>query len=171
MAETQSIKGALIVLFILALVIGISIGYVVRGPQKPATTTTPTTTQTTPPVTSPVTYTTTTQTSIISLFDIAEAIREGKINVGTEYGMEPGERFHNIHAKTLGLSCTMCHKGKEYPADYLYINFDRVYEEVNEGMPGVVDRSVCLACHKVGGPASTFYQSYYGPGMTSGVGG
>lgn len=114
---------------------------------------------------------TTTTTTTLNLFDLAKAIREGEIDFGTEYGMWLGERFHTIHVNTLKLSCTTCHKGDTYLSDHLYINIDRVYAKIDGGMPGVVDRAVCLMCRREGGPASPFYAPFYGEGLVSGAGG
>lgn len=61
-------------------------------------------------------------------------------------------RFHKIHAKVLGLDCTACHI-PDYAKDVLY---ERKYKKP-EGAPGVVDRGVCLGCHKEGGIATPWY--------------
>jgi len=80
---------------------------------------------------------------------IAESIKSGKINVGGVPGMEPGQRYHNIHNEILGLECTSCHISTFAP-DYPY---QKKYKDV--GGAGHVDRSICLGCHKENGPAET----------------
>ncbi|MCE4598604.1 MAG: hypothetical protein F7C81_00190 [Desulfurococcales archaeon] len=115
---------------------------------------------------------TVTQTKTASLADLARMIREGQIDVGTEYSLEFGKRYHNIHAIVLGLSCNTCHQAKTYPADYLYIRKYVAEKMAEEGeIPGVVDRGVCLGCHRSNGVAHELYKAYYGPGLTSGAGG
>jgi hypothetical protein len=91
----------------------------------------------------------------LNLPDTAERIAAGELDVGTEYGMELGQRYHTIHADTLGLACTTCHL-KSYADDYVY---QRRYKVPVRGAPGPVDRGVCLGCHKENGPAAT---SLYG---------
>jgi len=79
----------------------------------------------------------------------AKAIKSGKINVGKTTGIEPGQRFHNIHNKTLGLECNSCHISNFAP-DYAY---QKKYKDI--GGMGHVDRGICLGCHKENGPAVT----------------
>ncbi|MCI4453616.1 MAG: hypothetical protein JHC25_01555 [Thermodesulfobacterium sp.] len=79
----------------------------------------------------------------------AKSIKAGKIKVGKVTGLEPGQRFHNIHNKVLGLDCNSCHIS-EFAPDYLY---QKKYKDV--GGMGHVDRGVCLGCHKANGPAVT----------------
>ncbi len=81
-----------------------------------------------------------------SLVSLSRDIQEGKIDVGEEFGMEPGQRFHTIHVDTIGFACTQCHVQ------------DAPYElaEPIAGSPGLVDRRVCLGCH-VSGPATNLY--------------
>ncbi len=78
----------------------------------------------------------------------AKAIKKGSIKVGKVYGLEPGQRFHNIHNKVLGLDCSSCHVSSLAP-DYPY---QRKYKELPMGQ---VDRGICLGCHKANGPAVT----------------
>ena len=80
--------------------------------------------------------------------EISRAIWEGKIDVGTEYDMEPGQRWHNIHSEVLKIDCSDCHIEK-YDNDYLY---QRRYKVPVRDAPGVVKREVCLKCHREGGP-------------------
>jgi len=83
-----------------------------------------------------------------SIEKTAKAIKKGSIKVGKVTGLEPGQRFHNIHNKALGLECSSCHIEKMAP-DYLY---QRKHQELPMGQ---VDRGICLGCHKANGPAVT----------------
>lgn len=87
----------------------------------------------------------------INLPDTAKKIASGEVDVGSEFGMEIGQRYHTIHVDTLGLACTTCHISG-YADDYIY---QRKYKVPVRGAPGVVDRGVCLGCHKENGPAVT----------------
>ncbi len=91
----------------------------------------------------------------MNLWDTAEKIRSGEIDVGKEYGMELGKRWHNIHAEVLGLKCSYCHISS-YADDFLY---QRKYKLPVRGAPGVVDRAICTGCHKQGGPARELYMN------------
>ncbi len=93
-----------------------------------------------------------------SLRDIAEKIRNGEIDVGNDYTMSLNGRFHRIHNKVLGLDCSTCHVGSSYAKDFLY---QRKYKVPSRGAPGVVDRGVCLGCHKKGGIATPWYGAAY----------
>ncbi len=87
----------------------------------------------------------------MNLTDTAKDIAANKIDVGKVPDVKPGNRFHNIHNKTLGVQCTSCHIPK-YADDYLLITRNRPPEN---GAPGVIDRGMCLSCHKKNGPAVT----------------
>jgi hypothetical protein len=87
-------------------------------------------------------------TGFVALASLAEGIRAGEVEVGDEYGVGMGQRFHTIHAQTAGMVCTQCHV-EEAP--------EEVAEAV-EGSPGIVDRRVCLGCHLTG-PATLLYES------------
>lgn len=82
-----------------------------------------------------------------SMDRLAREIRAGKIDVGDEYGMEPEQRFHVIHADTLGMKCTQCHVD-EAP-------YEVAVPYSDEADP--VDRRVCLGCH-VNGPGTPLYE-------------
>ncbi len=82
----------------------------------------------------------------LSLATLAQDIQAGRIDVGDEFGMEPGKRFHNIHVEALGALCTQCHV-KDAPYEF---------DEPAAGSPGPVDRRVCLGCH-VSGPATNLF--------------
>lgn len=100
----------------------------------------------------------------LDLADTAEAIRNGDIDVGKDYNMHKSKgRYHIIHSDTLGLECEACHVSKKYAPDYLLVN--RQEEENRAAGSGkrpkadVVDRGVCMGCHKKNGIAHTFYQT------------
>jgi hypothetical protein len=82
-----------------------------------------------------------------TLNDLAEGIRSGYIDVGEEFGMEMGKRFHIIHAETVGMSCGQCH----------VLDAPDEVATAPEGSPGVVDRRVCTGCH-LNGPATLLYE-------------
>ncbi len=86
--------------------------------------------------------------------ETAEKIRNGEIYVGDDYTLTFYGRFHTIHNKVLGLDCYTCHVSSKYADDFLY---QRKYKAPASGSPGVVDRGVCLGCHKAGGPAFELY--------------
>lgn len=89
------------------------------------------------------------------LDEVAKKIRNGQLDVGTEMSMDPrAGRFHKIHVQVLGLGCGSCHGGKEYATDYLLV---RKHAPLPEDMPGIVDHSTCLGCHKRGGVATSLY--------------
>jgi hypothetical protein len=61
---------------------------------------------------------------------------------GTDRSLDPVRgRFHQLHTKKLGLNCSSCHTGQQ---DVLFL---RGNEPLPAGMPGQVNRSVCLGCH------------------------
>ena len=58
--------------------------------------------------------------------------------------MDPAKgRFHQTHTKKLKMVCTNCHSAEV--KDPLFLRRDDV---VPAGMPGQVDRSLCLSCHQ-----------------------
>lgn len=85
--------------------------------------------------------------SFVSLASLAEGIRAGEVEVGDEFGVGMGQRFHTIHAQTAGMVCTQCHV-EEAPEEVA---------EAAEGSPGIIDRRVCLGCHLTG-PATLLYE-------------
>jgi len=87
----------------------------------------------------------------MNLKDTAEAIAAGEVDVGEEYGMEDGQRYHTIHQEVLGLKCSSCHVDA-YADDYVY---QRRYKVPVRDAPGPVDRGLCLGCHKENGVAET----------------
>jgi hypothetical protein len=52
-------------------------------------------------------------------------------------------RFHRQHTQKLKMACDTCHSGDQ--TDVLFLRKDDVPAP---GMPGQVDREVCLSCHK-----------------------
>lgn len=98
------------------------------------------------------------------LFDTAEAIREGEIDVGKRYDMNKKKgRFHLIHSETIGMECESCHVAPHFAADYLLVNKENAERKaagVGKGKKAdVIDRAVCLGCHKTNGVATTWYRT------------
>lgn len=91
-----------------------------------------------------------------SLTDLAEGIRSGDVDVGDDYSMDLEGRYHVIHADELELSCFSCHVGDEYTMETQYQRADKT--SVMEPA-GVVDRGMCLGCHREEGIAHELYGS------------
>ena len=91
---------------------------------------------------------------VVGLPTIAEWIRSGKIDVGTADGLTLYKRFHTIHYKVLGLGCTSCHASEMTTQQEVFSD-----QDVSVAATAPVDRSGCVACHGVGGPATTLYGS------------
>jgi hypothetical protein len=89
----------------------------------------------------------------MTLPTLAEKIKNGEIDVGTEYGLALGQRYHNIHATVLGLECTTCHMGEMTTQQEVFSA-----QDVSPQAPGPVDRRGCLGCHRAG-PGSNIYGS------------
>lgn len=83
--------------------------------------------------------------------EVAKNIKNGKIELKEEKGLEPDKRWHKIHSELLEMDCESCHIEK-YEENYLY---QRKYKVPEEDAPGVVKREVCIKCHKKEGPALT----------------
>ena len=77
--------------------------------------------------------------------ELAQKIRSGEIDVGTEHGLGLGQRYHRIHATVLELECVTCHISE---ADTTQTVFNA--QDVSAAAPGPVDKRVCLACHRAG---------------------
>jgi len=97
------------------------------------------------------------------LLETADAIRDGDIDVGTRYDMHKKEgRFHRIHSEVIGIECEGCHVAASYAPDYLLLdrrNATLKAEGAGKGSKAdVLDRSVCLGCHKPGGVGTVWYQ-------------
>ena len=103
-----------------------------------------------------VTLTATAQSEPVELARLAEKIRSGKIDVGTDYSMNVKTgRFHIIHADKLLMDCSNCHVGEQYRDDYLVVGKQEPYPPRAKGR---LERSACLGCHQAGGIASQWYQ-------------
>jgi len=86
--------------------------------------------------------------------DHAEDIRSGAVDVGDDYSMSLNGRYHTIHATELGLSCLSCHVGSEYDEETQYQRADK---GLVRGSVGVVDRAICLGCHRENGIANELF--------------
>ena len=86
----------------------------------------------------------------------ANAIAEGTINVGNEYGLAPDQRYHNIHTTVLGLECATCHITKVDATNRVVSAW-----KVSPRAPGPVDQRGCLGCHNAG-PGNDLY-GFSGP--------
>ena len=88
-----------------------------------------------------------------TLPETAKAIEEGNIDVGKEYGLAPDQRYHEIHATTLGLECATCHTANADSTNKVVSAWN-----VSPQAPGPVDRTGCLGCHHAG-PGGNLYGS------------
>ena len=84
--------------------------------------------------------------------DVAEGIRSGETDVGTEHGLVFEQRYHTIHALILGEDCTSCHIALD--PDIRQEIFST--QDVAPLSPGPADIRNCLGCH-VDGPGTPFY--------------
>jgi hypothetical protein len=96
------------------------------------------------------------------LEETAKAIRDGKIDVGKQYDMHKTKgRYHLIHSETIGMECEACHVAPKFAPDYLLLNRDNAEAKAaghgKGGKADVLDRSVCLGCHKTKGVATAWY--------------
>ncbi len=82
---------------------------------------------------------------------MAQGIRSGDIDVGSEYGMGVDQRYHKIHATVLGLECFTCHS-TDMSVEYQLFSA----QDVSERAPAPVDRTACLGCHS-NGPVNALY--------------
>lgn len=82
---------------------------------------------------------------------LAEAIQKGEIDVGDEFGLAVGKRWHEIHPVVVGLLCITCHAPEFTPRELIFSDRD-----VSPQAPGPVDRRACLGCHGAG-PATNLY--------------
>jgi len=94
----------------------------------------------------------------------AKMIRKGKLELGRRYSMhEEKGRFHVIHVDEIDLECTSCHVGDVFAKDYLLLRKEQAVEKAQGIGKGdqakVVDRTVCLGCHKTGGIATPWYRT------------
>ena len=79
-------------------------------------------------------------TKYATLAELAEAIRDGEIDVGDDYSMSFMGRYHTIHTRELGIDCGACHTADEYAEAYIY---QRTFKVPVGGAFGVVDRETC----------------------------
>jgi hypothetical protein len=97
----------------------------------------------------------------------AKLIRSGDIMVEGELSMDYREgRFHTIHVDLMGLDCGSCHYGERYRDDYMLLRHD---EELRKRAKGQASRQTCLACHQVGGFATTYFMERPGEKVESAV--
>jgi hypothetical protein len=85
----------------------------------------------------------------MSLATLAQQIRSGNIDVGDEFGMGSGQRFHRIH-ELAGLDCADCHVD-EAPLEVAQPS------NSDSEVAGPVDRRTCLGCHLTG-PSEKLYE-------------
>ncbi len=86
-----------------------------------------------------------------TLTALAQAIKDGDIDVGDEYGLASGQRYHKIHATVLGLECATCHISELDTTQTVFID-----QDVSPQAPGPVDKGACLSCHRAG-PGEDLY--------------
>ena len=80
---------------------------------------------------------------LVAADDVAKTPAAAKSAAGVK-SMDPAKgRFHQTHTKKLKMACTTCHSSEVKDALFLRKN-----DVVPAGMPGQVDRSVCLGCHQ-----------------------
>ncbi len=91
---------------------------------------------------------------VVGLPTIAERIRSGVINVGEPDGLGIFQRYHTIHSTILALDCVTCHLTMLTTEQEVFYA-----QDVALASPTPTDRSGCVACHSVGGPATTLYGS------------
>jgi hypothetical protein len=92
----------------------------------------------------------------------AKLIREGKIVLTARPSLdEENGRFHIVHVDEIDMECTSCHIGAGFAADYQLVDKDHAIQKAGGAGKGkqaeVIDRTVCLGCHKTGGIASRWY--------------
>lgn len=79
---------------------------------------------------------------VIAADDAAKKPATTKTAAGIK-SMDPIKgRFHRQHNQRLKMACDTCHSGGQ--TDILFLRKDDV---VPAGMPGQVNRQICLACH------------------------
>lgn len=89
----------------------------------------------------------------MNLAETAQAIRDGSIDVGDEYGLAPGQRYHTIHNTVLGIACAACHQLGTLDTDQVVFTA----QDVSAAALGPVDKNSCLGCHTPAGPAHELY--------------
>ena len=80
---------------------------------------------------------------LVAAEDAGKPAAVAKPAVGKK-SMDPANgRFHQVHTKKLKFECTSCHSSEQQ--DVLFLRKDDV---LPAGMPGPVDRHLCLSCHQ-----------------------
>ncbi len=92
----------------------------------------------------------------------AKLIREGKLDLGRRYSMHPEQgRFHIVHVDEIDMECTSCHVAEGFATDYQIlrkVQAEQKAEGIGKGeQADVIDRTVCLGCHKGGGIATRWF--------------
>lgn len=92
----------------------------------------------------------------------AKLIREGRITINARPSLdEENGRFHIVHVDEIDMECTSCHIGADFAADYQLVDRANALHKaggIGKGRQAeVIDRTVCLGCHKTGGIASRWY--------------
>jgi len=86
---------------------------------------------------------------------LADQIRHGELDVGKDYSLAVGSRFHRIHTKFIAIQCVTCHEDVKFPEN---VQFLRRGEFPLVAYPGAVDRGICMGCHRGEGSLATrFY--------------
>lgn len=86
---------------------------------------------------------------------LADQIRHGELDVGKDYSLAAGSRYHRIHTKFMAIQCVTCHEGVKFPEN---VQFLRRGEFPLVAYPGAVDRGICMGCHRGEGSLATrFY--------------
>jgi len=86
---------------------------------------------------------------------LADQIRHGDLDVGKDYSLAVGSRYHRIHTKFMAIQCVTCHEGVKFPEN---VQFLRRGEFPLVAYPGAVDRANCMGCHRGEGSLATrFY--------------
>ncbi len=94
--------------------------------------------------------------SVAAALALASASARGApaMKKGLPLSLDPNKGyFHRLHTRNLKLGCTACHAQDNH--DILFLRKDH---PMPPGMPGRVDRTVCLSCHQA--PAQP---TWYGP--------
>lgn len=80
---------------------------------------------------------------VVAADDAAKKPVAAKAAVGNKSMDAAKGRFHRQHNQKLKMACDTCHTGGQ--TDILFLRKD---DAPAPGMPGQVDREVCLSCHK-----------------------
>ena len=94
---------------------------------------------------------------------VACAVVGGFVFAGCGKEKKPGpslETYHEIHVNELNISCSVCHAGEKYPEGEFVLDKYKLERKVALGqIPGVVDRYVCIGCHREGSMGPEWYGS------------